>query len=180
MRFKLAARILWVMALASLTAVVHGQGLVANEASLQAAIVYNFAAFTTWPAVQEGSTASDKLVFCVMGSPDVKDALESRKNKSIKGKVMEVKTITGAAQASSCQVLFVGQDDHKRLRAISQATLSVPLLVVAEEGGFDVKDVTIALRQKDDRYTFNINQTTAKARSLVFSSQLLALAVQVY
>ncbi len=98
----------------------------------------------------------------------------------MQGKILEVKTITSAAQASACQVLFIGKDEHKQIREVALVTRAMPLLMVAEEGGFDPSDVTITLRLEDGRYTFKINQSLAQTRSLALSSKLLKLAARVY
>ena len=158
----------------------HANGLIASAGALQAALLYNFAVYTEWPAVRTGVSASEKVVFCVMGSPTVNDALSSRKTKSVNGKELEVRAVSSIAQTSSCHLLFVGPDEHKMIHEISQAARSSPMLLVAEENGFDPKDVTISLRQQDGRYTFKINQTAAQASSLKLSSKLLMLAVRVY
>lgn len=164
----------------SLAPPANAQTVEATAGALQAALLYNFAAYTDWPALPAGVAPAENTVFCVMGSPTVFEALAGRQNKTLRGKVMQIKAITSSAQATTCQVLFVGQDEHRKIREISQVARSVPLLLVAEENGFDPSEVTIVLRQQDGRYTFKINQTAAQARSLTLSAKLLKLAAQVY
>ena len=158
----------------------QAQAVVATEGALQAALLVNFAAFTEWPALPVGMAAADKMSFCVMESPAVAESLASRQNKLVKGRAIEVKTISSNAQSTSCQVLFVGPQAHPRIHEISQLARTIPLLLVAEQNGFDPKDVTISLQLQDGRYTFKINQTAAQARALNLSSKLLKLAAQVY
>ena len=147
---------------------------------MQAALLVNFAAYTEWPALPAGMATAEKLSFCVLGSPEVTEALLNRQNKLLKGKPIDVKAITSTAQTTSCQVLFVGAQAHPRIREIRQLSRTVPLLLVAEENGFDPNDVTISLQLQDGRYTFKINQTAAQAQSLGLSSKLLKLAAVVY
>lgn len=153
----------------------QAQGVVGTEAALQAALLYNFAAYTDWPPLP-----TQKIEFCVMGSPTVHEALSLLKSKKIRGMALEVNAVTTPAQARSCQVLFVGQPEHRRINEISQAARSTPMLLVAEENGFNLNDVTISLRLQEGRYTFKINQTAALAGSLNLSSRLLKLAALVY
>lgn len=153
----------------------HAQTLVAQESSLQAALLFNFAVYTEWPAL-----GADSIEFCVMGNQPVWEALSHLQHKKIKGRALELKAITSPAQAASCQVLFVGAAEQKKIQTIHQLLPTAPLLLVAEEGEVDLKDVVIALRKQDGRYTFKINQTAAQARSFNFSSRLLKLATLVY
>lgn len=173
MRFKLMHLLL------SLTCCAAPAGgvppLVAQESALQAALLYNFAVYTDWPDLP-----ADKIEFCVMASQPVWEALSRLQHKKIRGRALQLKMITHPAQAASCQVLFVGPTDQKNIRALSQLLAAAPLLLVAEEDDFDLRDVVIALRKQDGRYSFKINQTAAQARSLNFSSRLLKLATLVY
>lgn len=158
----------------------QAQALEASEASLQAALLANFASFTEWPALPTGVAAAEKISFCVLASPEVAEALLNRQKKSINGRTIEVNTITSIPQTISCQVLLVGAPGHAKIREISRLARTTPLLLVAEENGFDPKDVTISLKLQDGRYTFKINLTAARASSLTLSSRLLKLATQVY
>lgn len=152
----------------------------ATEGSLQAALLINFAAYTEWPALPTGITPSEKMVFCVMGSPVVSEALAERKNKVINGKVMEVRTVTSIDQTRTCQILFVGYHEVASIPQISKLTRSTPLLLVAEDNEISRPDVIIGLRIEGGRYTFKVNRTAAQSRSLTLSAKLLRLATQVY
>ena len=57
---------------------------------------------------------------------------------------------------------------------------NAPVLVVAEENGYDQKNVIIALVAQQGRITFKVNRTAAQENSLTVSSKLLKLAKQVY
>jgi hypothetical protein len=153
----------------------QAQAPAAPEHVVQAALLYNFAAYTDWPP-----PPAEKVEFCVIGSQPVFEALSSLQNKKIKGQALEIKAITTIAQAASCHVLFVGQAEHQKIHAINQIRPAPPLLLVAEENDFDLQDVVIALRKQDGRYSFKINQTAAQARALSLSSRLLKLATLVY
>lgn len=158
----------------------RGDDVSASEGALQAALLVNFAAYTDWPALPAGITPSDKLVFCVMGSPVVSEALSERKNKIINGKLMEVRSITSNEQAFSCQVLFLGYHELANLAQLSKLTRHAPLLLVTEEKSLPTPDAIISLQLQDGRYTFKVNRTAAQARSLNLSAKLLRLATQVY
>jgi hypothetical protein len=173
MRFKLMHLLLSLTCCAAPPG--HAQPLVAPESALQAALLYNFALYTEWPGLP-----AEKIEFCVMASQPVWEALGQLHHKKIKGRALELKVITTPAQAASCQVLFIGPSEQRKIRTFSQLTAAAPLLLVAEEDDFDLRDVVIALHKQDGRYSFKINQTAAQARSLNFSARLLKLATLVY
>lgn len=177
MFFKLTSLL---VSLCALTPLAHADDLVAVDVALQAALVVNFAAYTEWPAIPDETVKNDKLVFCVMGSSEIAEAIMNRQKKSVQGKIIEVKTITSSAQITVCHVLFVGKAEHKKIHELALVKRTQPVLIVAEENDFDIRDVIISLRLNEGRYTFKINQTGAQARSLILSSKLLKLAVQVY
>lgn len=55
-----------------------------------------------------------------------------------------------------------------------------PVMVVAEENGYNPQDVIIALVAQQGRIGFKINRTAAQSNSLTLSSKLLKLAQLVY
>lgn len=149
--------------------------IVAKENALQAALLYNFALFTEWPQPPETN-----FKICVLDSPTLMEALDSVKSKKLKERPITITAINSIDQALSCQVLFVGNRAHPEMHLISKKIGSAPVLVVSEENAFDLKDVVIALSRQQDRISFKINLTAAKAGSLTLSSKLLKLATQVY
>lgn len=173
MRFKLMHLLLSLTCCMAPTG--RAQALMAQESELQAALLFNFAVYTDWPGL-----AADNIEFCILGSQPMLEALSRLQHKKIKGRALTLKAITAPAQAAACQVLFVGQSEQKQIRTLNQLMAAAPLLLVAEEDDFDLKDVVIALRKQDGRYSFKINQTAAQSRSLNISSRLLKLATLVY
>lgn len=150
-------------------------GVVAKESALKAAFLYNFAVFTVWPALP-----ADTLRFCVLDSPPLLAALEAVKSKRINEHAIEVIAIQAPSQATTCQVLFVGNLAHSRLGEINRLIGKDAVLVVTEDGDFDKKDIIIVLNKQQGHFSFKINQTAAQARSLTLSSKLLKLATEIY
>ncbi len=149
--------------------------IVANESTVEAAFLYNFALFTEWPALP-----ANEFRICVLGSEEVLAALESVRKKQINQHPVIVKNISSATQAHSCQVLFVGRSEHMSIGNLARLIGNAPVLVVSEEDGYDPKNVTIGLVAQQGRIGFKINRTAAQANSLTFSSKLLKLALEVY
>lgn len=177
MPFKLLSVLL---ATCWLATVARADDATASNGALQAALLVNFAAYTEWPALPAGITPAEKLVFCVMGSPVVSDALAERGNKVINGKTMEVKVLTNSEQSRACHILFVGYHEVAAIPQIGKLTRTLPLLLVAEENEISRQDVVISLRLDEGRYSFKVNRTAAQSRGLTLSAKLLRLAKQVY
>jgi hypothetical protein len=149
--------------------------IVADESAVEAAFLYNFALFTEWPDLP-----ANEFRICVLGSGPVFAALESVKKKQIKEHPISVMNISSATQVESCQVLFVGRYEHASIGKLARQIGNTPVLVVAEEDGYDPKNVIILLVAQQGRIGFKINRTAAQANSLTVSSKLLKLAQQVY
>ena len=149
--------------------------LVADKNTIEAAFLYNFALFIEWPA-----SSANEFRICVLGSTPVLAALEPVKKKQIKGHPIIITEISAVQQVLPCHILFVGKSEHASLGALAKYIGNAPILVVAEENGFDLKNVTIALVAEQDHIAFRINRTAAEANSLTISSKLLKLALKVY
>lgn len=174
MRFSIAIATL-LLANCMLRPAIAADSITADESTVEAAFLYNFALFTEWPELP-----ANEFRFCVMGSDTVRAALESVKKKQIKELPVSVSSISTATQAQSCQVLYVGKSGHAAIGNLARQIGNAPVLVVSKENGYDRKNVIIALVAQQGRIAFKINRTSAMANSLTVSSKLLRLAQQVY
>lgn len=178
MRFKGISNfrlLVLLLACCALRPALADDAIVADESTIEAAFLYNFALFTEWPALP-----GNEFRICVLGIDPVFAALESVKKKQINQHPASVTNISSATQAQSCQVLFVGRSEHTSIGNLAKLIGNAPILVVSEEDGYDPKNVTIGLVAQQGRIGFKINRTAAQANSLTFSSKLLKLALQVY
>lgn len=150
-----------------------GQAQAAGEYELKAAFLYNFALFTEWP----GTPATMK--FCVLGHDPFGKAISPLSQKSVHGVTVQVTHIDSAAEARSCQVLFIASSEHPNVPAIFEQLREEPVLTVAESNGFDRKMVMIVMVSANNRVGFDISQSAAQQAGLKLSSQLLKLARQV-
>lgn len=178
MRFKLTANfhlLVLLLTCCALRPTLADDAIVSDKSTVEAAFLYNFALFTEWPDLP-----ANEFRICVLGSNPVLAALEPVKKKQIKEHPVSVINISSATQASSCQVLFVGESAHASIANLARQIGHVPVLVIAEEDGYDPKDVMIALVGLQGRIGFKINRTAAQANLLTVSSKLLKLAQQVY
>lgn len=174
MRFNVCLVVV-LLACCALRPAIAVDAIVADESAVEAAFIYNFALFTEWP-----NLPANEFRICVLGSDPLLAALEPVKKKQIKDHPVSVTNISSATQVQSCQVLFVGRSEHASIGNLARQIGNAPVLVVAEEDGYDPKNVIIELIAQQGRIGFRINRTAAQANSLIFSSNLLKLALQVY
>mgnify|MGYP001615302465 CR=1 FL=1 len=145
----------------------------ASEYELKAAFLYNFALYTEWPS----SPASVRL--CVLGRNPFGESLTPLNHKNIRGASVSVSFITTAAEARTCQVLFIAASAHSKMPSIVTGLGDSPVLTVSEANDYDSKTVMVVLATDNNRVSFDISQTVAQQAGLKLSSQLLKLARQV-
>jgi hypothetical protein len=147
-----------------------------DEYQVKAAFLFNFARFVTWPA---GSFASpnDPLVICVAGPGRFGHGLEdSVKGKAIEGRVLAVRYISNAGEASSCHILFIGSEEEKDWLGGLGKMRKPGILTVGESSAAGAAGVIINFRLEDSKVRFEINAGIADRESLQISSRLLSLA----
>lgn len=149
--------------------------IMADKTAIQAAFLYNFALFTEWPNLPDNA-----FTFCVIADDHMLDALASIKTKLMKNRPIVIQKIEAPKQARNCQILFVGNSEHRLMKDIAGQINTDPVLVVAEEDSVDLRQAIILLSEQQNRIGFKINRTEASKRSITFSSKLLKLAVQIY
>jgi len=149
--------------------------IIADESSIEAAILYNIALFTEWPEFPD-----DEFRICVLAGDSMRAALEPVKKKQLKEHPISVIKVSSAPQVLTCQMLFVGRSEHASIENLARQIGNQPVMVVSEENGYDPKDVIIQLVKLQGRIAFKINRTEAQKKSLTVSSKLLKLAVQIY
>ena len=148
----------------------------ANEQLLKAAIIYNFAKFTTWPdSVFADSKAP--ITFCVVGKHEFGTAFDSVQGKSVGGRTVVVKYLSSYRNKDDCQLVYVAPSEKSRLPKIVSTSKEIHALTVSDIDGFGESCGIIRMvRGSDDRIGFEINVKAAEQSGLKLSSKLLNLA----
>ncbi len=151
----------------------------AAEVNVMAAIVHKIVKFVSWPE-QRFAAPDDKLRFCVVGDDRIRDAFELLSERPIHGRLLSVRSVTEPAEvATSCDVLYMAQDERYAEQEWFEALAGQPVLTFAEAGHFggDGSIVSMSVRRKKVR--FSINLEANRDSQLRISAQLLQLAAQV-
>jgi len=142
---------------------------VAAEASVRAALVFNFLKFTEWPAALE---SNPHLQLCIASSdPELVSAMESLNARQVHGKAILTMTLR---QPVDCDVIYV--DSRQRWNNISEAQGKAHALTIGGYAGFIADGGVIEIVLQEGNVRFDINLGAAKRTGLRLYPQLLKLA----
>lgn len=146
-----------------------------REYLIKAAFLYNFAKFVEWPA-EAFKDGLDTLYLGVLGVDPFGDALDSIKDKTVKGKKLVIKRFTKIDDLEKCHILFISASERGNLRNILQSLNNSSVLTVSEMEKFAQLGGIINLITIENNIHFEINPDAAERAKLKISSHLLKLA----
>lgn len=146
-----------------------------DEYRLKAAFLYNFAAFTEWPA-----HAPPGMRLCVIGADPFGPSLDALVGKPVRGSTVSVLRVSRPADAAQCHVVFISASERAGLGALLESLKPHPVLTVADFENAARQGVMIGLALDNRHVQFEVNADTARAGRLNVSSKLLKLARNVY
>jgi len=147
----------------------------ASEAQVKAAFIINFAKFIEWP-----NLTNTNFRICVLSKTDttLQELRRMAENKSIDGHPVEVPTVSGAADLSNCEMLFLPRSQQKDSTEFIHS--SAPVLTIGESTGFVEEGGMLNLVTDNDHIRLQVNPDAAQAAGLKISSRLLAIAQVVH
>ena len=144
------------------------------EYRLKAAFLYDFAAFTEWPADVGGT-----LNVCVYGHDPFGAELDKLNGKAIGLRTVAVHRTSDIESLKTCQVAFIPRTAIGSLPHLLAALGTLPVLVVADSPGAARQGAALSMDVADHRVSFAANLAAARAARLNLSSKLLRLATEV-
>jgi hypothetical protein len=150
------------------------EGFISRQPEIEAAYLYNFGKYVTWPADQD---ASKPFVIAVVGESPIQEPLvRLARAKSLNDRPIVVKQFRAAADYEPCQILFVADGQNRDLVAeIVGRARSMPTLVVGETRKAIDGGGMISFYPEGNTLKFEINPLSAERVRLKISSKLLAL-----
>lgn len=146
---------------------------VGDEATLKAALLFNFAKFIEWPALPAGAP----VVLCVVGDNPVMSALdEVVTGQQAAGRKLQVIKPRDGAAWSACQMLFIAGTEVGRSSIALDRLRQRPVLTVSDGNAFARTGGIIEFYREGDRMRFAINAVAAERAGVRISSRLLDLA----
>ena len=141
---------------------------------MKAAFLYNFAAFTDWPA-----DVGRALNVCLFGGNPFGPVIDAINGKTVGGRIVALQRNVNTDTVAGCQVVFVPAAVNAQLPAVLQTVRSLPVLVVAESAGAAGQGATINMSVIQNRVVFEANLGAARRARLGLNARLLRLATEV-
>ncbi len=149
-----------------------------TESQVEAAYLFNFGKFVTWPGSRPASP--DHFDICVFGKDPFGEVLDATvSGESISGKAIKVLRLARLQEASACNILFISTSEESHLPAILQVAQNLSVLTVSDIGHFAERGGIIGLVPQQGRIRFEVNMKAAEHCHLQLSSELLKVAVKV-
>ena len=150
----------------------------ADEHSVKAAYLYNFAKFVEWP--EEAGNPGTPLVIAVFGKDDFGAVLKQTVHgETVNGRAISVRSVSRVEDLRSCQILFFGSSNQNRLAEVLRATEGASVLTVGETDEFIRLGGVIAFVAEGNKIRFEINLAAARRNRLTISAKLLRVAIGV-
>lgn len=161
----------------TLTALIFCSGVWAQERAtheIHAAMLYNFIKYVQWPNEAEGG----EFVVGVMGEDNVFNTLKTWYDGKPKGsKKYVIKKLASAADASSCQVVYLGKGKSREFENIKNSVTGKSVLTITDGNGLGQKGSCINFKVIDGKLKFELNQGTVNSANLKVSGQLSSMAI---
>jgi len=146
-----------------------------DEYAVKAAFLYNFSAFTEWPA-----SIGSQLNLCIYGRDVFGQKLDKLNGKKIGNRSLAVQRDLHLENAHQCQVVFISANKADEADLVLEAIGKAPVLTIGDSDDLARQGVIINMQLADNKVTFDINNTSAKRAGLTLSSKLLQLATTLY
>jgi hypothetical protein len=141
---------------------------------LHSAMLFNFMKYIQWPNEADGG----EFVLGVLGEDDVFNTMKARYDGKPKGaKKYVVKKLASAAEAATCQVVYLGKFKSKEFEAIKAAIVGKSVLTITDSNNLGQKGSCINFKVIDGKLKFELNTASVSGASLKVSSQLSSLAI---
>lgn len=169
--------ILWLALWGCLSAfgVAWGETPESREYAVKAAFLYNFAKFVDWPA-DAFKNENSPFVLGIVGADPFGSALESLKEKTVKGHKLVIKRLPRLENFEDCHLLFISGSEKSNLRSVLAAVKNHNILTVSDLERFAHQGGMVGLVTADNTIQFEVNLEPIQRSKLKVSSQLLKLA----
>jgi hypothetical protein len=150
-----------------------------SEYEVKAAFLFHFAQFVEWPE-ETFKDASSPLTYCTIGADPFHGSLDAAlSGKTVGARSLRVMHYRQLQDMRGCQVLFIGEGEHKLVPPLLTSLKGIPALTVGESQDFVQDGGMIGFLLEEDKIRFEINLDAAEHARLKVSSRLLALAKRV-
>jgi hypothetical protein len=148
----------------------------APEHEVQAAFLFNFTKFVTWPPLP----AAQPFRVCVIADEATTAAIDrAMQNERILDRKTETVIPASTDQARSCQILFIGRRGSGRGAALLAGVRSRPVLTVGDGPDFLESGGIIRFVAVQGKIRFDVNLANAARAQLSINARMLRVAREV-
>lgn len=149
-----------------------------SEYDVEAAYLYNFGKFVRWS--NEGANTSPTFDICILGQDPFGGTLDKLiANDKIDGKPIRKRILGRTSESAGCAIVYISDSEAENVRRIISVLSARGELLVSGLPNFLQEGGMIQFVLQEDRVRFQVNLNPATKSHLVFSSQLLKVAVSV-
>jgi hypothetical protein len=149
-----------------------------SELQVKSAYVFNFIKFVEWP--EESIKRSRKIRLCVIGNDRLHTSLAALEGRKVGEYAIQVVPHTGNEILNTCHVLFIGDQEQRRLVTIIKSLGDAPVLTISDIPGFAERGGSIGLINRNDKMLFEVNLASTRKAELRLSGQMLNLAANIF
>lgn len=164
---------LLLVALLAIAPSTHGEP--ATEASLRAALIYNFALFVEWPAERERKDAAN-FYLCVTPEDALDASITALESRRVRSKATALRRVRVPIAPDVCDLLYISQAEKAHLPEIVASLQSRPVLTISDATSAARTGVVIGLDVENQRMVFDVNAQAARKQGLNINSKLLRLS----
>jgi len=155
--------------------IVNAESPASPEYLIKAAFLYNFTKFVEWPQEAFKDDLSP-INLCILGKDPFGEALNSIRDKRVRGRRLNIKHMNRIEEISECHILFVSASEKENLKPVLSSLKNSAILTVSEMEMFTQQGGIINFIVVENKIHFEINPNVARRCGLKISSQLLKLA----
>ena len=150
-----------------------------EEYRVKAAFIFHFAQLVDWPPETQTGT-DNSLVLCTLGDDPFQGLLEGTVGgKAIGNRILRIRHLEEAEGMQTCQIVFLGRAQSKRIPMLVATLHNAPVLTVGETAGFLDAGGMIDFLLEGNKVRFEVNLDAAESANLKIGSRLLVLAQRV-
>ncbi|MFT5304067.1 MAG: hypothetical protein ACI87E_000797 [Mariniblastus sp.] len=157
-------------------AVLAQEEFVDRTNGIKAVYVLNFGKYVTASPANSSVNSGDYIVG-IVGPSSMTGSLENvARKKTINSRKMKIISVTTAAEALGCNLLYVPHGQNNQFfPAIAAQVRGKPILLVGDEPGFAQQGGMINFYRLNNNIKFEINLGQAQTSGLIISSKLLKI-----
>jgi hypothetical protein len=152
-----------------------------EEYTLKALFLEATTRFINWPDSTRAnlplfSDTNEPFIIAVLGEDTMIAVLKKTfKDKTIKGKRVEIRAFSAVSEIPQCHMLFIPQSMKKMLPLIIPITNKWPILTMGDTPGYSEKGIILNLFLEGSKVRFKINEDAARLCGLKISYLLLKM-----